>query len=252
MLSENDWKNINQILLELYSIEQIEVLTDRLFKMFRVLVPHTQGFYFVYDDENNIDMMRSRFVNMDKKVQEKYLKSFYDIDYLNLIFEFILNTATFRDTDILEENIRKNTDFYKGFLRAENIPYGCGIVLFKNSRLIGIINLFRSGEMGNFTDREMTILDELALHLENILYKLTLKQERKHSLKLNSFYEQYQLSKREQEVVALVREGRSNSEIEDLLGISLSTVKKHMYNIYNKIEVCSRTQLLAELIKTDY
>jgi DNA-binding CsgD family transcriptional regulator len=54
----------------------------------------------------------------------------------------------------------------------------------------------------------------------------------------------YGITKREQEVMALLVEGKSNKEIEDLLCISFSTVKNHVYNLYRKFEVNSRAQLI--------
>lgn len=53
---------------------------------------------------------------------------------------------------------------------------------------------------------------------------------------------------REQEVMALLVEGKSNKEIEDLLCISFSTVKNHVYNIYRKLDVNSRAQLIHLVI----
>ncbi|MCG6879338.1 MAG: LuxR C-terminal-related transcriptional regulator [Deltaproteobacteria bacterium] len=52
------------------------------------------------------------------------------------------------------------------------------------------------------------------------------------------------LSKRELEVLSLIKAGRSNQEIAEELFISLSTVKTHIRNIYEKISVHSRTQAL--------
>lgn len=56
------------------------------------------------------------------------------------------------------------------------------------------------------------------------------------------------ITRREQEVMALLVEGKSNKEIEDLLCISFSTVKNHVYNLYRKLEVNSRTQLMHRVM----
>jgi ATP/maltotriose-dependent transcriptional regulator MalT len=53
------------------------------------------------------------------------------------------------------------------------------------------------------------------------------------------------LSDREQDVLSLIAEGLSNQEIADRLVISLPTVKTHIGNIFNKLDVTSRTQALA-------
>jgi LuxR family maltose regulon positive regulatory protein len=52
------------------------------------------------------------------------------------------------------------------------------------------------------------------------------------------------LSERELEVLRLIAAGRSNQEIADALIIALTTVKKHINNIFGKLEVRSRTQAL--------
>lgn len=53
------------------------------------------------------------------------------------------------------------------------------------------------------------------------------------------------LSKRELAVLRLIVEGASNSEIARQLVVSLGTVKKHVNNIYVKLDAHSRTQAIA-------
>lgn len=56
--------------------------------------------------------------------------------------------------------------------------------------------------------------------------------------------EKFQISKREMEVIQLVCTGRSNQEIADELFISIGTVKNHLYNIYSRLGIKNRTQLV--------
>jgi LuxR family transcriptional regulator, maltose regulon positive regulatory protein len=53
------------------------------------------------------------------------------------------------------------------------------------------------------------------------------------------------LSERELEILHLIAEGHSNQEIADTLIIAVSTVKKHINNLYGKLGVQSRTQVLV-------
>lgn len=53
------------------------------------------------------------------------------------------------------------------------------------------------------------------------------------------------LSERELQVLRLVASGKSNQEIADELVIALGTVKRHVYNIFGKLNVRSRTQCTA-------
>jgi DNA-binding NarL/FixJ family response regulator len=56
-------------------------------------------------------------------------------------------------------------------------------------------------------------------------------------------FQQYHISNREQEIIQLICQGKSNREIEDELFISLQTVKDHVYNIFKKTGVKNRVQL---------
>lgn len=53
------------------------------------------------------------------------------------------------------------------------------------------------------------------------------------------------LSEREQEVLLLVARGYSNRQIAEALFITLGTVKKHLNNIFTKLQVKNRTQAVA-------
>jgi LuxR family transcriptional regulator, maltose regulon positive regulatory protein len=53
------------------------------------------------------------------------------------------------------------------------------------------------------------------------------------------------LSEREIEVLKLIQSGLSNQEIGSKLYISLGTVKRHISNLYSKLDVKKRTQAIA-------
>jgi FixJ family two-component response regulator len=55
------------------------------------------------------------------------------------------------------------------------------------------------------------------------------------------------LTLREQEVTRLVCEGSSNQEIADRTSLSLQMVKKHLHTVFRKLEVTSRSRLMALL-----
>jgi DNA-binding CsgD family transcriptional regulator len=66
---------------------------------------------------------------------------------------------------------------------------------------------------------------------------------------LSQLKERYGISPREQEVIALVIAGKKNREIEEALFISPDTVKKHIYNVYRKMGVNSRVQLVNAVLE---
>jgi DNA-binding NarL/FixJ family response regulator len=55
------------------------------------------------------------------------------------------------------------------------------------------------------------------------------------------------LTSREKEIIALVQQGRSNKDIARRLAISSATVKNHMHNILQKLQVSRRAQAAARV-----
>ena len=55
-------------------------------------------------------------------------------------------------------------------------------------------------------------------------------------------FDEHGLTNREQEISALMLEGRVNKEIADRLYISIKTVRNHIYNIFQKFKVNNRTK----------
>lgn len=55
------------------------------------------------------------------------------------------------------------------------------------------------------------------------------------------------LSARELEIVYWVRQGKTNSEMANILFISQNTVKTHLKNIFEKLEVTKRAEAIGKL-----
>lgn len=58
------------------------------------------------------------------------------------------------------------------------------------------------------------------------------------------------LTARERDVALLVAKRHTNAEIAEMLCISLSTVKSHVRNIFTKMDISTRTALVARLYNT--
>jgi DNA-binding NarL/FixJ family response regulator len=58
---------------------------------------------------------------------------------------------------------------------------------------------------------------------------------------------EFGLTARESEVAAFLAEGLSNRDIADALCISEHTVKSHLRSVFRKVDVASRTQLVARI-----
>ncbi len=67
---------------------------------------------------------------------------------------------------------------------------------------------------------------------------------------LEDLVRRHRISKREREIMELILEGKTNKEIEGQLFISFNTVKNHIYNLYQKLGVNSRSQLMHLVLKS--
>jgi DNA-binding CsgD family transcriptional regulator len=65
------------------------------------------------------------------------------------------------------------------------------------------------------------------------------------------FYANYGITNREKEIIQLIFSGKSNKEIGETLFISVKTVKYHVYNIYRKLKIKNRIELIKLFMSKD-
>jgi DNA-binding NarL/FixJ family response regulator len=103
---------------------------------------------------------------------------------------------------------------------------------FRMSELVSVLNTVE--ETGSFLSSEL---------LTKLFYQISRKNEPADDpLKAK-------LTKKEWEVVALIKEGLSYKEIAAKLNITFHTVNHHLKNVYLKLDVQSKSQLLAKYLK---
>jgi DNA-binding NarL/FixJ family response regulator len=76
--------------------------------------------------------------------------------------------------------------------------------------------------------------------------QLFIKRKSAKTFEVNKAKNQNLLSKRELEVLHLLSLGHSNQEIADKLFVSITTIKTHTSNIYQKLDVKRRTQAVQK------
>src|SRR5439155_24212136 len=84
--------------------------------------------------------------------------------------------------------------------------------------------------------------EEIREHFEQAAYA-TLPKEKPISLRRATAYEYDGLSEREREVAALIGQGKSNTEISELLVVSKRTVETYVSNTLSKLGFTSRSQI---------
>ena len=85
------------------------------------------------------------------------------------------------------------------------------------------------------------------LFLRNTLSILIQDTPKQEMVQTESLFEQFKITPREREIISHISQGKTNVEIAEELFISAATVKRHIQNIYEKLEVGNRTALLNKL-----
>jgi DNA-binding CsgD family transcriptional regulator len=80
------------------------------------------------------------------------------------------------------------------------------------------------------------------------LFAIYLQPKSKQKNYINNAIEQYGLSKREAEIIDLISKGYGNNEIASTLFLSINTVKSHLNNIFNKLNVNNRTAVIHKVV----
>ncbi len=84
----------------------------------------------------------------------------------------------------------------------------------------------------------------LWIRLVFLRYARSMTELINNKLPFETIYIKYNISEREKEIVELIIEGKSNTEIKEKLFISHHTVKNHLSNIYRKLKVKNRYELV--------
>ena len=247
MLKEAEWNTINTILLDLYTVNDVKILASKTLSVLRLLIPFSKGYFIFLDKKRQISKDLSVFLGFEESDVEKYIGTYHEKDYLQYLYSLTNESTVYKDSAMIDESVRIETEFYQFFLKPAGIPFGAGIVLAKNQQVIAVFNMFRRENLGDFSEKDLYILNILKKHLENMVASAVKTEvpgdsEEKSLLKA---VEDFSLSEREADVLRLIADGRSNKDISEQIHVSLSTVKKHVYNIFNKAGVNSRAQLLT-------
>lgn len=243
MLDHIEWVRINDIILIINSTNDIDTMRKYFFEAIKMLIPYEKAmFYFLIEERNTLKMVKPIFVNVDSAFAKAYENTVNQGRYGRVAMNLHKSIA-YKDTDLMPDAIRTNTDVYQSFLLPYDVPYGGGIVLANKGVLISEITFFRTKTQGDFTEKEVYIWDILKEHLALRMIRESSSVNdlmNSKSAKLTEFG----LTNREIEIVWLIVNNYSTVEVSDKLNISIFTTKKHLNNIFVKLDINNRLQLM--------
>lgn len=261
MFSDAEWKNLMNITNTLYRKNtMVSLSTYILDELFSLLKPSLVEFALGASCRNSIPQLKDTQVrsiydkNFEERFEQEYENTYYTMDYLNWVF-FSTESLVYRETDLINNHARHKSKFYKYYLSEFGLIYSAGIVICRNDEFLASVALYNNQQRGDFSDKDIQILNQLLPPLQLTIERILdlSKDKQKSTLNTSSYVlkNRYFLTRREIEILGCVFDGLSNSEISILLNIAPNTVKKHLSNIFLKLEVNSRTQLINFLVQND-
>ncbi|ACC83597.1 LuxR C-terminal-related transcriptional regulator [Nostoc punctiforme] len=111
--------------------------------------------------------------------------------------------------------------------------------IVSNGHLVGVVGFTRQQGMPTFDSQNLIDLSALCLHISTWVARV----KSQHPLLLQT----ERLTPREMQIAQLVAQGQTNAEISAELWITENSVKQALKRMFRKLEVSSRTQMVAKL-----
>jgi len=247
-LHDITWRKLDYLTYLIYATKDLNEVRKIILASLEELIPHEKSFFdLCYLENNQLKFFFPISLNMDSIDLDDYYKKYQQLDYTTWIFNSNESTI-YRDSNWIDSKTREMSHIYKSWMKPMNVYYSLGSTIVANGRIYGSITLFRSKDTGDFSDEEIDILSIINKHINKRFSEQYPNGFSKKGIDISDgLREKFLLSQREDEVIKLIIQGLSNTEIAHKLFISDNTVKKHINSIYSKIGVNTRTKLLSLL-----
>lgn len=247
-LSDDVWLKINELIPVIYLEPDLQVLRLSVLEALEGLIPHDKSFFDLgYKHNNKVTFFDPASRSMEHRWMDAYFNEYEAVDTMFWFFSQDQNNL-YRGSDYINDAMMNSSVYYREWMAPQNLRYSMGSKVEKNGILYGSVNLWRSAEAGDFQQEELFILDVINRHLSERFYArypsgIQGHDDQKDS-NPNALCYLYGLTQREGEVVECITAGLTGKEIAESLFISENTVKKHTYNIFKKMNVNNRHQLM--------
>lgn len=194
------------------------------------------------------DITKAKYDFLSKDL-ENFIKSFVESTPNSLVGLYALYHIDEKDTDFL-----RNNEFYFGFQKRIDEQYPNSFYAANYSKLLESLVGFREmvceipGVQPKWKDSLLVIQSVFIFILLFILAFLLLRIKKTTKEKLESNNSQTtfaNLTQKEQQILQLLAQGKTNKEIAIELYVELSTVKTHINSIYKQLQLSNRKDAIA-------
>lgn len=243
-LETNDWIILNNIIYRIHTTDDFDEMRFDLLEQLKMIIDYDSADFFLASKEEGHLLCHPISYNCDIDLLEMY----EHLDY-NRGTIASGRTLIYRETDIMSDEMRVETEYYKKVYKPNNWHYALQIIIARHKEFFGTITFYRTIGKENFQYDDIFVLDMLKDHLAYRLEKYTLGLEASmEKMTISEAIIKYGLTEREAMVLKELMLGKDNNAICEELIITINTLKKHILNIYRKMEIKNRVQLF-KLVK---
>ncbi len=246
-MQKNEFLLINNIIYQIYSIDDFITMKETFLNLIRIILPNTCASILMSDFNSSTPRLCDPLCVPDSftTLEDKYITLQNDDTTRWILFS--KQGMVIRESDLTPESELIQTSFYQKCYSPFGLHYSAQLYLVHKEVLLGVVTLYRSKSQGDFTDDELETLKLFGNHLGLRFYReffVEPSSTNKDHYCTPEFITTYHLTNREVEVLELIFKDLSNDTISDNLCISGFTLKKHIQNLYTKLGVSSRWDLL--------
>lgn len=244
-LYDYEWQFLIQMVTRIHYATTYEDLCRLLLEdQLPALIPFRRAVIFQTARQEGQGILREPYsVKLNKT-------PFLNRQVIPLWSQFIMapHSTAFLQSDLIAAQNWEKTDVYQQIWAPSHIYWALGASILYHDKPLALLALFREPGEPDFSAKEFYILHSLKDALERKFYSILVEHNGGGDLltaRIQQAAFQYGLTKRETEIVDLVCRNCSTEEICEKLFLATATLSKHLSNIYGKVEVSNRIQLMS-------
>ena len=252
-LEENEWMLLNEIAYKISFIYDFEAMEKETLYWMKGLISYDGALIAKVEiKERQIRLVHVVSNEIDEKTIPAWERETMRSDMTGWMLASGRNGA-YKDDDGFSQKKWEERAIHRDFYVPNLFYYSIGMIITFKEEPVGLIKLYRKKEQGDFEKRDLFALDQLQKHFAYRFYYEMKKGDGEYFYArgyMEEIRKKYHFTEKENDIFMQIMKGSSNEEIAANENISIHTVRKHIQNIYGKMGVKNRIQLMQCLPKS--
>lgn len=248
-MEKNHFLIINDLIYEMYNWNSLEDIKQNFFQRLKIIIPFSYASILLKanDDPDDVTLCNPIcYPDYFTEAEQNYISNEPESDY-TLWNLYARESKLIRSSAILDDATRLNSPLYVNCYRKYDVYDDMQFTIVHEGRLLGLLTLYRTRIDGAFATDDMFYMRALGMHLNAVMHRILTPAPATpvvNEAHLSELQKNYALTGRETEILSHLYRFESNTEIADALGIRDNTLQKHLQNLFRKLGVASKWEIL--------